>query len=104
MTKRLKTYAVAFALMLACFFCCSACAGGGNGSGTDGEKPEEKPQHTHTYSTEWESDATEHWHAATCEHTELKDSKAAHEFGEPCPKPELASSAAPAPASVLPSR
>lgn len=82
MTKRLKTYAVAFALMLACFFCCSACAGGGNGSGTGGEKPEEKPQHTHTFSTEWESDATEHWHAATCEHTELKDSKAAHEFGE----------------------
>ncbi len=82
MTKRLKTYAVAFAIVLACFFCCSACSGGGAGGNTGGEKPEEKPQHTHTFSAEWESDETEHWHAATCEHTELKDSKAAHEYGE----------------------
>lgn len=38
--------------------------------------------HTHKYSTEWTSDATNHWHAATCEHTtEVKD-KATHSFNE----------------------
>ena len=38
--------------------------------------------HTHKYSADWKSDATSHWHAATCEHTsEVKD-KAAHTFGE----------------------
>lgn len=34
--------------------------------------------HTHTFSSDWESDATNHWHAATCEHGENKDSLAAH--------------------------
>lgn len=38
--------------------------------------------HTHKYSTEWTSDETNHWHAATCEHTtEVKD-KATHSFNE----------------------
>lgn len=38
--------------------------------------------HIHTYSTEWTSDATHHWHAATCEHTaEVKD-KAEHSFAD----------------------
>ena len=37
--------------------------------------------HIHTYSEEWSSDETNHWHGATCEHiTEVKD-KAAHTFG-----------------------
>ena len=36
--------------------------------------------HEHTYSTEWTSDATHHWHQATCAHTsEVKD-KAEHSF------------------------
>ena len=31
-------------------------------------------EHEHTYSTEWSKDATYHWHAATCGHTnEVKD-------------------------------
>lgn len=39
-----------------------------------------KEQHTHTYSEEWSKDATYHWHAATCEHTnEVKD-KAEHTY------------------------
>lgn len=39
----------------------------------------EPPAHTHTYAATWTSDATNHWHAATCEHkTETKD-KAAHD-------------------------
>ena len=37
-----------------------------------------KEEHTHTFSSDWETDATNHWHAATCEHGENKDSLAAH--------------------------
>ncbi|MCQ2613994.1 MAG: formylglycine-generating enzyme family protein [Treponemataceae bacterium] len=44
--------------------------------------PSNIDSHVHTFSTEWKSDATHHWHAATCEHTaEVKD-KAEHSFGE----------------------
>ncbi len=36
----------------------------------------------HSFSKDWSFDATNHWHAATCEHsTEVKD-KAAHVFGD----------------------
>ena len=34
--------------------------------------------HDHTYSTEWSSDAENHWRPATCEHTEEKKSFAPH--------------------------
>lgn len=45
----------------------------------NGDKPEEEV-HKHTYGSDWKSDATNHWHEATCEHTDLKDGLAAHEF------------------------
>ena len=32
----------------------------------------------HTFSDAWETDANNHWHAATCEHGEMKDALAAH--------------------------
>ena len=32
----------------------------------------------HTFSDAWETDANNHWHAATCEHGEIKDSLASH--------------------------
>ncbi|MBQ8229437.1 MAG: hypothetical protein IJZ32_01930 [Clostridia bacterium] len=35
-------------------------------------------KHTHTFSEDWESDATNHWHAATCEHGEEKSALARH--------------------------
>ena len=35
----------------------------------------------HTYDDKWSTDATNHWHAATCEHTELKDGLGAHSDG-----------------------
>lgn len=35
-------------------------------------------EHEHTFAESWESDATGHWHKATCEHSELKDGFAAH--------------------------
>lgn len=34
--------------------------------------------HEHTFSDKWTSDATNHWHAATCEHGEEKDGLAKH--------------------------
>ncbi|MDY5830830.1 MAG: formylglycine-generating enzyme family protein [Treponema sp.] len=41
-----------------------------------------KLNHTHKFSSDWTSDATDHWHAATCEHTEEVSGKTAHIFGE----------------------
>ena len=38
--------------------------------------------HTHSYSSDWTSDGTYHWHAATCEHTDETSDKASHVFGE----------------------
>lgn len=39
--------------------------------------------HTHTYDeTRWGSNATQHWHPATCEHTNQKGSPANHTFVE----------------------
>lgn len=39
------------------------------------------PPHEHTFATEWESDATNHWHKSTCGH-EVVDGKDAHTFGD----------------------
>ena len=35
-------------------------------------------EHSHTYANVWSSDSSNHWHAATCEHTDLKSDVAAH--------------------------
>ncbi len=34
--------------------------------------------HTHTYSDKWSSDETQHWHAATCGHDDVKGDVAEH--------------------------
>lgn len=39
-------------------------------------------EHEHTFATPWISDATHHWHAATCEHKDEVDGKAEHTYGE----------------------
>ena len=45
------------------------------------EQPEPAPsEHEHTYSSEWSKDETNHWHAATCEHTSEVSGRAAHTF------------------------
>ncbi|MCI7798645.1 MAG: hypothetical protein MR555_02910, partial [Spirochaetia bacterium] len=41
-----------------------------------------KLDHTHKFSSDWTSNATDHWHAATCEHTTEVSDKTAHTFGE----------------------
>ena len=40
------------------------------------EQPDDA--HEHTFSTEWSTSATEHWHAATCEHADEKSDVASH--------------------------
>ena len=39
-------------------------------------------EHVHTFSTEWSSDDTSHWHASTCEHTDEKSDVADHEWDD----------------------
>ena len=41
-----------------------------------------QPEHTHTFESAWTSDETGHWHAATCEHSDLKSGYAAHSDGD----------------------
>ena len=36
--------------------------------------------HVHTFSTDWTYDETHHWHAATCEHTDIVNGKEPHSF------------------------
>ncbi len=47
-------------------------------------KTEEIPQlaHTHTFSTEWAHDETNHWHEATCDHKTEVSGKEAHKWDE----------------------
>lgn len=40
-----------------------------------------KLEHTHKFATDWSSDATNHWHAATCGH-DVKQNEAAHTWDE----------------------
>ena len=37
--------------------------------------------HQHTFKSGWEHDETNHWHEADCEHTNLTDGLAAHNYG-----------------------
>ena len=41
-----------------------------------------KLEHKHTFSEDWTKDATHHWQASTCEHTDEKSGFAEHSFGE----------------------
>lgn len=43
------------------------------------ETPEEEGDCTHTFSEQWSSDGTKHWHASTCGH-DVKSGEADHEF------------------------
>ena len=40
----------------------------------------EKLEHTHTFSNEWSSNETNHWHASTCSH-DVKSNESSHTFG-----------------------
>ena len=45
-------------------------------------KTETPSIHTHTFASGWSNNETEHWHAATCEHTTLKDGVAPHVYDD----------------------
>lgn len=45
---------------------------------TCGYQMEVVEEHQHTYSDEWSTSETQHWHAATCEHTDQKKDLANH--------------------------
>ena len=45
-------------------------------------QPESESPHVHTFSEAWTTDATSHWHAATCEHTTEVSGKEDHQFPE----------------------
>ncbi len=52
-----------------------------SGAGSTG-KPDHGKTHIHTFSAEWSSNDTHHWHAASCEHTNEVSDKAGHTFGD----------------------
>ena len=58
----------------------TACGSNGGGSAS---KAGGNSSHTHTFDeTRWESNETQHWHPATCEHTTQKGSAASHTFAD----------------------
>ncbi len=44
--------------------------------------PQPDVPHTHTYTQSWWNDETNHWHAATCEHTQEKSDLATHTLND----------------------
>ena len=58
------------------FASCDEAEGGEGANSPSGGN--QNQSHIHAYSENWSSDAKNHWHAATCEHGEIKDSFAEH--------------------------
>ena len=57
----------------------SAC---GNDNGNESSDGNNKSEHQHTYAESWSNDENQHWHAATCEHTNEKSGLGNHVFGD----------------------
>ena len=83
-----KVFHVLLALTVSCVAASgfAACGGSNPPSGNNSSNSDNNNQggeavtHVHTYSEEWSSDATYHWHAATCEHTGEVSDKDKHDF------------------------
>lgn len=76
-------------LMMPAFvsFCFGVASCGEKPSSSESEtktttKTETPSIHTHTFASGWSNNETEHWHAATCEHTTLKDGVAPHVYDD----------------------
>ncbi len=75
-------------LMMPAFvsFCFGVASCGEKPSSTSESKTTTKTEtpsiHTHTFSSGWSNNETEHWHAATCEHTTLKGGVAPHVYDD----------------------
>ena len=72
-TKIFALLLVAVIAMLSLAACGDDSGTGNGGTGGGGEN-----KHEHTFSESWTSTPTEHWHQATCEHGEIKDSRGDH--------------------------
>ena len=68
--KKLYKGLIVLFLLLALVLGLSACK----------EEPAQQQEHEHTFSTEWTTNDTYHWHAATCEHTTEKADRAKHKW------------------------
>ena len=68
--KKLYKGLIVLFLLLALVLGLSACK----------EEPAQQQEHEHTFSSEWTTNDTYHWHAATCEHTEQKADRAKHKW------------------------
>lgn len=51
-------------------------------SGDGGDDLYFPPVHSHTYSSDWSSSSTHHWHGSTCGHTDQTKDKSDHAFPE----------------------
>ncbi len=65
-----RKFLIAMMTMFMVICCAVGLAACGNGAGEN--------THEHTYASEWSSDATYHWHAATCGHTDEAENKQPH--------------------------
>ncbi|MGN0813079.1 MAG: leucine-rich repeat domain-containing protein, partial [Candidatus Coproplasma sp.] len=72
MKKKLLVVFLAIVSILACSIGLSAC--------NKNESEDNGGTHSHTYANDWSYDETYHWHAATCEHTEMVSDKSGHSF------------------------
>lgn len=62
--KKITSLLLIFALTVVCVFAFASCG-----------------DHSHSFGEEWKSDANNHWHEATCEHTNAQGDLAAHTYG-----------------------
>lgn len=82
MTKKKSfwSFVLAICLIIPTMIMFTACGKDKNKDGNNKENQEQQIEHTHTFSTDWSKDATHHWYAATCEHTNEKSGYVEHSF------------------------
>ena len=66
-------------LLISSLLLAGALAISGVAAGCKKKAPAEQP-HEHSYNTTWSKDENNHWHAANCEHSDLKKDEAAHSY------------------------
>ena len=75
----MKTKIIALSLVACMLLPTLASCGGETGGTTDGGNGgNQGGEHVHTYSESWKSNDKQHWHQASCDHSELKDSLGDH--------------------------
>lgn len=80
MKKYTKLTALLLCLTMGCTLGLAGCTTPPENENPGGDNPPQK--HEHTYAGTWSWDDKNHWHAATCEHTDQKKDVAAHDYGD----------------------